>query len=79
MYPFDFRIKISRKEKNRRQIIYAVSCIILSVTFLWGFLTVYVNCYNIMNAEPMTVLDFYRSEEGFSATVLGKDYVILHF
>lgn len=78
MNPFCFKVTVSKKERLRRKIIYILAYILLCAAFLWGFVTVYVNCYNSMHAEPMTVCRFYTSEEGINVTLLGRDIVILH-
>lgn len=61
---FNFRIKISEKEKHRRLLLYSATALVLTVMFTVGFITVYVNSYNIMHAEPMEVFGFYRTADG---------------
>lgn len=61
---FNFSIEISEKEKHRRLILYSVTALVLTVMFILGFITVYVNSYNIMHAEPMEVFGFYRTADG---------------
>ena len=66
------KIVISEKERRRRRIIYAALAVLLSFMFIYGYVTVYVNSYNIMNREPMVVFEFQRENGGFSLTVLNK-------
>ncbi|MBQ8176342.1 MAG: hypothetical protein IJ035_04820 [Oscillospiraceae bacterium] len=61
---FNFNIAITEKEKHRRRVLYAITAAVLVTLFTVGFITVYVNSYNIIHAEPMEVLGFYRTNDG---------------
>lgn len=78
MNPFCFKVTVSKEERLRRKITYIFAYILLAAAFLWGFATVYVNCYNSMHAEPMTVCRFYTSEDSINVILFNKDHVILH-
>lgn len=78
MNPFCFKVTMPKEERLRRKITYIAAYILLIAAFLWGFVTVYVNCYNSMHAEPMTVCRFYVSEESINVILLGREFVILH-
>lgn len=56
--PFNFNIDINSKSKFKRWAAYAATAFILMTAFVAGFITVYVNSYNVMNSEPMNVLEF---------------------
>ncbi|MCL2054847.1 MAG: hypothetical protein FWG90_10510 [Oscillospiraceae bacterium] len=68
------KITVTREEKCRRRAIYAVTAVLLSAMFLYGFVTVYVNSYNIMNREPMVVFSFSKTEQGFLVVILNKEF-----
>lgn len=78
MNPFCFKVTVSKEEQLRRKIIYILAYILLAAAFMWGLATVYVNCYNSMHAEPMTVCRFYASEESINVILFGREFVILH-
>ena len=61
---FNFHIEITEKEKRRRLLLYSATTLALMAMFTIGFITVYVNSYNIMHAEPMEVFGFYRTADG---------------
>ncbi|MBQ7981252.1 MAG: hypothetical protein IJ305_06580 [Oscillospiraceae bacterium] len=61
---FNFNIAITEKEKHRRLMLYSATALVLMTMFTIGFITVYVNSYNIMHAEPMEVFGFYRTADG---------------
>ena len=61
---FNFNVSLSEKEKNRRRVLYSVTAMVLMTVFTVCFIVVYVNCYNIINSEPMEVLGFYRTADG---------------
>lgn len=52
------------EKRNRRAVLYSVTAVILMAVFTVGFITVYVNSYNIIHAEPMEVFGFYRTSDG---------------
>lgn len=60
--PFKFSASISEQERYRRRILYSVTALVLTVMFTVGFITVYVNSYNIMHSEPMKIFGFYRTD-----------------
>lgn len=70
MNPFCFRINLSKEERRKRRVAYFLSAVLLSGMFTYGFVTVYRNCYNSMNAEPMTVFRFYQTGSGISLVIL---------
>ncbi len=61
---FNFNVALTEKEKHRRLLLYSATALVLMTLFTIGFITVYVNSYNIMHAEPMEVFGFYRTEDG---------------
>ncbi|MBQ8786133.1 MAG: hypothetical protein IJZ61_00700 [Oscillospiraceae bacterium] len=61
---FNFNISLTEKEKHRRRMLYAATAVVLMTAFTFGFITVYVNSYNIIHSEPMEVLQFYRTSDG---------------
>lgn len=61
---FNFNVTVTEKEKHRRLLLYSATALVLTTMFTVGFITVYVNSYNIMHAEPMEILGFYRTSEG---------------
>lgn len=58
------RLSQIMNDKNSRLILYALTALVLTAMFTIGFITVYVNSYNIMHAEPMEVFGFYRTADG---------------
>ncbi len=70
------KITISHEEKQRRRIIYSIASVMLMAIFLYGFITVYVNSYNIMHEEPMIVLNFYQTSDGIAVVVFNHRYNI---
>lgn len=61
---FNFNIALTEKEKHRRLLLYSATALVLMTLFTIGFITVYVNSYNLMHAEPMEVFGFYRTADG---------------
>lgn len=58
------KIKISRTAA-------VLYCIVLLIGFLFGLTEIYVNCFNSMNADRITVLDAVaKAAEGFILWVL---------
>ena len=70
--PFNFEITIAEGERYRRRVIYSVTAILLALMFTIGFITVYVNSYNIIHSEPMKVFGFYRTSEGIGFILFNK-------
>lgn len=58
MSPFNFNVVMDGKKLLRRWTAYTVTAFILMSLFVAGFVTVYVNSYNVMHKEPMHVLEF---------------------
>ncbi|MBQ5319624.1 MAG: hypothetical protein J6K17_11060 [Oscillospiraceae bacterium] len=61
---FNFNVALTAEQKSRRLILYSVTAAVLMTIFTYGFITVYVNSYNIMHSEPMDVFGFYRTADG---------------
>ena len=59
MNPFNFNVAMDGKAKFRRWAFYTLTAFVLTTAFVWGFITVYVNSYNVMHSEPMHVLEVY--------------------
>lgn len=68
MSPFNFNVVMDGKKSFRRWVSYTVTAFVLTAVFVAGFITVYVNSYNVMHTEPMKVLEF--QEDG--AVILNK-------
>lgn len=58
MSPFNFKVAMDGKKSLRRWISYTLTAFVLTAVFVAGFITVYVNSYNVMHTEPMRVLEF---------------------
>lgn len=58
MNPFNFNVVMDGRAKLRRWFFYTVTAFVLMTAFIAGFVTVYVNSYNVMHSEPMQVLEF---------------------
>ncbi|MCM1328274.1 MAG: hypothetical protein NC253_02440 [Ruminococcus sp.] len=58
MSPFNFNVVMDGKKSLRRWTAYTAAAFVLTAVFTAGFLTVYVNSYNVMHTEPMTVIEF---------------------
>ena len=61
---FNFNVRLTAKEKYRRLLLYTATATVLTLIFTIGFITVYVNSYNIIHADPMEVFGFYRTADG---------------
>lgn len=55
--PFNFRIAMDERAARRRWAAYAATALVLTAVFVAGFTAVYVNSYNVMHTEPMTVFE----------------------
>ncbi|MDE7290024.1 MAG: hypothetical protein K2N71_11085 [Oscillospiraceae bacterium] len=75
MNPFNFNIAMDGKAKLRRWIFYTITAFVLMTAFIAGFVTVYVNSYNVMHSEPIHVLEFY--DDG--VVILDKYYKYENF
>ena len=69
---FNFNIVIGEKQKQRRTAVLTLSAIILLSVFIYGYITVYKNSYNIMNTEPMVVFQVNSTEDGISFVILNN-------
>ena len=69
--PFKF-FKIRSKSVRKRIILkYSIAALLLVTVFISGYVTVYVNTYNIMYEDKMAVFSVDRTDEGVRVTVLG--------
>ncbi|MDE5742515.1 MAG: hypothetical protein K2H90_08725 [Oscillospiraceae bacterium] len=59
MSPFNFNVAMDDKRKLCRWVWYTITAFVLTTAFVAGFVTVYVNSYNVMHKEPMHVLEIY--------------------
>ncbi len=48
---------MNESKKTRRRIFCTLYYIILSIAFIYGVVTVHINCYNTMHSEPMVVFE----------------------
>ncbi len=74
--PFNFEIAMTQKQRQRRILIEVLSLIILLSVFLYGYITVYKNSYNVMNNEPMTVFSVDTNDDGYTITVMNNKFEI---
>lgn len=74
--PFNFEISMTQKQRQRRILIEVLSLIILLSVFLYGYITVYKNSYNVMNNEPMTVFSVDTNDDGYTITVMNNKFEI---
>lgn len=61
---FNFKIRATKKEKIIRMVIYLVLGVTAALTFAYCFFTVYVNSYNIMSEEPISLYLLIKNEFG---------------
>lgn len=59
MNPFNFNVVMDGKQKLRRWACYTATAFLLTVIFVAGFITVYVNSYNVMHTEPIHVFEIH--------------------
>ncbi|MCD7730487.1 MAG: hypothetical protein LUI05_03200 [Oscillospiraceae bacterium] len=78
MYPFNFKVNAPRGKRLKLRLVYIILWTVILSAFAVGFFTVYVNCYNSMHTEPMTVCKFYKTDKSINLTLFNEDYVILH-
>ncbi len=76
MNPFNFHIVSTRKEKDRRIILYSITAVLLTAVFTAGFMVAYVNSYNIISPEPMEIFGFYRGADGIGFVFFGQFFRI---
>ncbi|MCH5192650.1 MAG: hypothetical protein J1F11_01725 [Oscillospiraceae bacterium] len=62
----------SRAVRRKIYLKYIIAGVLLMTVFMSGYVTVYVNTYNIMHEDKMVVFSVDRSEDGVSITVMGK-------
>ncbi len=74
--PFNFKIKMSLKERLRRRLLLSVTAAVLLVGLVSGLLRVYVNSYNILHAEPMEVFGVHETPEGTGVVILNKLFML---
>ena len=74
--PFNFNISMTQKQRQHRILTEVLSLIILLSVFLYGYITVYKNSYNVMNNEPMTVFGVDRNDGGYTITVMNNEFKI---
>lgn len=73
-----FRVEMPRAQRIRRRAVYVMSALVLTVMFVYGYVTVYKNSYRIMNGKPMEVWGFYQSESGISVVIMNKRYELFN-
>ncbi|MDE5859985.1 MAG: hypothetical protein K2H23_06320 [Oscillospiraceae bacterium] len=74
--PFNFSVNITDSERFRRRILYSVSAVLLTLAFTVGFISVYVNTYNVIHDKPMEVLEFDKTDKSFEITVFNHAFTI---
>lgn len=70
--PFNFKIRMSLEKRLRRRLLYAVTAAVMTAAFAAGFLTVYVNSYNILHSEPMKVFEVCETSGGTGIIILNR-------
>ncbi len=71
------RLSQIMNDKHSRLILYALTALVLTAMFTIGFITVYVNSYNIMHAEPMEVFGFYRTADGIGIMLFNHFFELM--
>lgn len=74
--PFVFRIRMSKAAARRRRLLLAVTAAALLIVFTAGYITVYVNSYNILHAAPMEVFSLSRTSDGVEVIFLGRLFTL---
>lgn len=67
-------IDMTREQIRSRIIAYSLIITAMSIAFMWGFITVYKNCYNSMHAEPMVVFSISSENNSTEVIFLNKKY-----
>ena len=67
-------ISMTREQIKSRIIVYSLIITAMSIAFMWGFITVYKNCYNSMHAEPMVVFSVSYENNSTEVILLNKKY-----
>lgn len=76
MNPFNFTVELSDKLRFRRRVMYSAAAVLLTAAFTIGFITVYVNTYNVIHDKPMEVFDFDKTDESIDITVFNHYFTI---
>lgn len=76
MNPFNFTVELSDKLRFRRRIMYSAAAVLLTAAFTVGFITVYVNTYNVIHDKPMDVFDFDKTDDSLEITVFNHSFTI---
>lgn len=72
--PFTFKIKMSAPKRRRRRLLMSITAAVLLTGFAAGYMTVYINSYNILHAEPMEVFSLNRTSDGLELIFLNRLY-----
>lgn len=67
-------IAMTHEQIRSRIIAYSLIITAMSTAFVWGFITVYKNCYNSMHAEPMVVFSISSENNSTEVILLNKKY-----
>lgn len=76
MNPFNFTVDLSDKLRFRRRVMYSAAAVLLTAAFTVGFITVYVNTYNVIHDKPMEVFDFDKTDDSIDITVFNHYFTI---
>lgn len=76
MNPFNFTVELSDKLRFRRRVMYSAAAVLLTAAFTIGFITVYVNTYNVIHDKPMEVFDFDKTDDSIDITVFNHYFTI---
>lgn len=76
MNPFNFTVELSDKLRFRRRVMYSAAAVLLTAAFTVGFITVYVNTYNVIHDKPMEVFDFDKTDDSIDITVFNHYFTI---
>lgn len=74
--PFNFSVTAAEGERFRRRVWYSVAALLLTLAFTAGFITVYVNTYNIIHDEPMEIFQIDDNENGIEITVFNHYFAV---
>lgn len=67
-------LDMTLREFFRRAVFYLVVILVLAAVTFVLYAVVYERCYNIMNTDEMTVLRFYKGEDGIYAVFFNNLY-----
>lgn len=76
MNPFNFNVEMSDKLRFKRRVIYSAAAVLLTAAFTVGFITVYVNTYNVIHDKPMKVFGLDKTEDSIDITVFNHYFTI---